>query len=212
MCIRLSLALVMVMALVGAAQGNTYLDGLAGFARLSLDTGNSHGDIDDLDGWGMGFRIGLGGADAGDGPRVFFNFHGTNYYGDEDEDPIWNVALFTPELGVAWHLSLGESGFFVEPCVSGGAAIASYTRRGDFLVSYIVGEDEVAAGWVVRPGVLLGYQGDAWGLGVELSYGSMNIDLADEVNFVFDGDLFSSPEVNGTHSEMFLGLFARFSW
>lgn len=200
--------LAILVTLVGLAQGKGYLDGGLGYARLSLEGGNN----DELSGWGPAFRLWFNDVDAEDGLRPFLGLHGTMYLGDSDKDPIWDVSVFTPEVGLAWHQRLGDSGFFLEPSVTGGAAITTYSRRGDFLVSYYVGEDDTAVGWVVRPGVLLGYQRDRWAGGVEISYGFLNIDFADEVRFVFDGEPYSSDEVKGTHRELFIGLFGRFSW
>jgi len=196
------------MVAVGVSRGAGYLDGGIGYARLSL--GGDNGD--EISGWGPAFRFWFTDVNAKDGLRPFLGLHSTTYPGDSDKDAIWDLWMFTPEVGLAWHQRLGDSGFFFEPSVSGGAAIATYSRRGDFLASYYVGEEDSAVGWVVRPGAILGYQRDRWAGGVEISYGFIDVDFADEVRFVFNRELYSSPEVKGTHRELYIGLFVRFSW
>jgi len=201
-------ALATLMVAAGVSQGASYLDGGIGYARLSLDGNNG----DEISGWGPAFRYWFSDVMDGNGLRPFLGLHSTNYLGDSDEDSIWNVWMLAPEVGLAWHKSLGDSGLFIEPSMTAGAAIAMYTRRGDYLVSYYVGEDDTAVGWVVRPGVLLGYQKDSWSIGAEVSYGLLNVDFSDKVRFVFDGELYTSPEVKGTHEELYIGLFGRFYW
>jgi hypothetical protein len=188
-------ALAILTTLVGLAQGEVCLDGGLGYARLSLE-GSRRGD---LVGWGSAFHFWFGDAGAQDGLRPFLGLHSTMYPGDSHNDAVWGVWMFTPEVGLAWHQRLGDSGFFLEPSVTGGAAIATYTRRGNpRTVSYYIGEDDTAVGWVVRPGVLLGYQRGTWTGGVEASYGLLDIDF--------------THEVSGTHRELYIGLFGRFSW
>lgn len=186
--------LAILVTLVGSAHGTGYLDGGLGYARLSLEGGNN----DELSGWGPAFRLWFNDVSAEDGLRPFLGLHNTRYQGDSDKDSIWDISVFTPEAGLAWHQRLDDSGFFLEPSVTTGVAIATYTRRGDFLVSYYLGEDDSATGWVVRPAVLLGYQRDRWAGGVEISYSSLDIDFTDEVS--------------GIHRELYIGLFGRFSW
>ncbi len=176
------------------AHGTGYLDGGIGYAKLSLEGAGN----DELSGWGPAFRFWFSDVDDQDGLRPFLGLRNTRYPGDSDEDSIWDISIFAPEIGLAGHQRLGDSGFFLEPSVTAGAAIATYTRRGDFLVSYYLGEDDSATGLVVRPGVLLGHQSDRSALGIEISYGFLDIDFADEVR--------------GTHQELYIGLFGRFSW
>lgn len=202
------LALVILMTATGTSQAAHYLDGGIGYKRLSLDGGNN----DEFSGWGPAFRFWFSDPMERDGLRPFLSLHSSSYAGDMSDDPIWDISIFTPEVGLAWHKSLGESGLFIEPSVTVGAAIATYERRGDFYVSYHLGEDDTAVGSVIRPGVLFGYQKDTWIIGVEASYGLLDIDFADKVRFVYDGDLYSSPEVKGTHEELYIGFFGRFYW
>jgi hypothetical protein len=186
--------LAIVMVVVGSAQGKAGLDGGLGYAQLSFDEGGG----DNLSGWGPAFRLWFSGADSENGLRLFLGLHSTNYPGDMDEDAIWDVWIFTPEAGLAWHQPLAESGLFLEPCVSGGAVISTYKRRGSDLLSYYVGEDDNAVGWVVRPGLLLGYETHDWGFGAEISYGLQNIEF--------------TSAISGTHSELYLGFFGRLTW
>lgn len=198
------------MTLVCLAQGKGNLGGVdvgIGYARLSLE-GNNNNDI--LNGWGPAFRFWFKDVSTQGGLQPFLGLHYTRYPGDNDKDAIWDVSMFTTDVGLLWHRRLGNSGLFFEPSVTGGAAITTYTRRGDFLASYYLGEDDTAVGWVVRPGALLGYQRDRWAGGIEISYGFLNVDFADKVRFVFDKELYSSEEVSGTHGELYIGLFGRF--
>jgi hypothetical protein len=201
-------ALVILMAAAGTSQGVHHFDGGIGYVRLSLD-GDSN---DEFDGWGPAFRYWFSDPMDSDGLMPFLGLHSSSYPGDMNDDPIWDIWILAPEAGLAWHKSLGDSGLFIEPGVTVGAAIAKYERRGDSYVSFNVGEDDMAVGWALRPGILLGYQRDTWSIGVEASYGILDIDFSDEVRFVFDGDLYSSREVKGTHEELYIGLFGRFFW
>ena len=202
------LALVILMAAAGTSQAVYYLDGGIGYGRLSLDGGNN----DEFSGWGPSFRYWFSDPMNSDGLQPYLGLHSSSYSGDMDDDPIWDIWILTPEVGLAFQKSIGNSGLFIEPSVSVGAAIATYERRGDFYVSYIVGEDDTAFGWVLRPGVLLGYKRDTWCAGVEASYGFLDIDFSDDVRFVFDGHLYHTNAVEGTHEELYIGFFGRFYW
>jgi hypothetical protein len=200
--------LVILMVAAGTSQGVPYFEGGVGYGRLSLD-GDSN---DEFSGWGPAFRFWFSDPIEMDGLRPFLSLHSSSYSGDMNDDPIWDIWIFSPEVGLALHKNLGDSGLFIEPSVTVGVAIATYERRGEFFASYRLGEDDTAVGSVIRPGVLFGYQQDTWTIGVEASYGLLDIDFADEVRFVYGGDLYTSPEVKGTHEELYIGFFGRFFW
>lgn len=202
------LALVTLMISAGTLQAQYTLDGGVGYRRLTLDGGSN----DEFSGWGPMFRFWFGDPMGGDGLRPYLGLNSSNYSGDMRDDPIWDIWILTPEVGVVLQKSIGDSGLFIEPSVTIGAAIATYERRGDSYVSYILGESDTAVGWVLRPGILLGYKRDTWCVGVETSYGFLDIDFADEVRFVFDGDLYHTDTVDGTHEELYIGFFGRFYW
>jgi hypothetical protein len=201
-------ALVTLIITAGTSQAANYLDGGIGYKRLTLDGGGN----DEFGGWGPMFRFWFGDPMGSDGLQPYFSLNSSSYSGDMDDDPIWNIWILSPEVGVVLRKSIGDSGLFIEPSMTVGAAFATYERRGDYYVSYIVGEDDTAVGWVLRPGVLLGYGRDTWCVGVETSYGFLDIDFADEVRFVYDGHLYHTDAVEGTHKELYVGFFGRFYW
>ena len=188
------LALVILMAAAGTSQAVHYLDGGIGYKRLSLDGDNN----DEFSGWGPSFRYWFSDPTSGDGLRPYLGLHSSSYSGDMGDDPIWDIWILAPEVGLAFQKSIGDSGLFIEPSLSVGAAIATYERRGDFYASYMLGEDDTAVGLALRPGVLLGYKWDKWWSGLEVSYGFLNIDFSDAVD--------------GTHEELYIGFFGRFYW
>lgn len=127
------LALMILTAAAGTSQALHYLDGGIGYNRLTLDGGNN----DEFSGWGPMFRFGFSDPMNGDGLRPYVSLNSSSYPGDMDDDPIWDIWILSPEVGLAYQKSIGESGLFIEPSMSVGAAIATYERRGDYYVSYI---------------------------------------------------------------------------
>lgn len=201
------LALVTLMVVAGTSQAVHYLDGGIGYMRLSLDGGNN----DEFSSWGGSLRYWLSDP-MNDGLRPFLGLHGSSYSGDMDDDPIWDIRIITAEVGLAYQKSIGDSGFFIEPSVSVGPAFTTYDRRGDFYASYMLGEDDTAFGLALRPGILIGYKWDTWWSGLEISYGLLDIDFSDDVRVVYDGHVYRTSAVEGTHEELYIGFFGRFYW
>jgi hypothetical protein len=186
--------LVILLSMAGWASGHGGWDFGVGYSRLSLDIGKG----EDHDGYTLLFRGSRPIVENAENVRMVFGFR-TSFYpgGDAFENAIWNVWMLTPEIGLALHQQLGDSGLFLEPSVTIGAPIATYRRRvvtlGDLL-----DEQDTTVGWAVRPGVLLGYQHQNLALGVEVSYGFEGIDF--------------SKEASGTHGELYLGFCLRATW
>ena len=189
------LSLAISITAVGLVQGQGYFfDGGLGYASLSLKGDNNN---ETLNGWGPAFRLGFG---AENGPQAFVGLHNTRYPGDTFDSAIWDASITTPEIGIGWNQKLSDSDFFLEPSLVVGAPIASYTRRINTpkTIPELLGEDETEVGWIIRPGIILGYQSGNRSCGIEISYGFLDINFTNDVNEI--------------QKELYIGFFGRFSW
>lgn len=164
-----------------------------GYSKLSID--GEHGA--DLDGWGFALHFQFWPGTEKEGLLARFGIQGTWNNGDSDLDPdnifysekIWNVNMLTPQVEVGLRKEIGTS-LFVEPSVAVGWAIALYEPR------YIFDEEDIATGLAVRPGLIIGLGSNRPCLGIDLSYGLVQIDFEDGV-----GD---------NNHDLYLGVCFRF--
>ena len=165
-----------------------------GWSQLSLD-GEYGGD---LDGWGMAFHFRFPPARDKNGLLLGFGLQFSDYTGSYDlgdtlftTKTITDVSIFTPQVELAWHQKL-FSGFYVEPSVAFGALLATFQPRNIFQ------DDDFAAGWVIRPGLLLGYQIESLSFGAEATYGFNQIEF--------------EQGIDDTSRELYVGGFLRFGF
>jgi hypothetical protein len=164
----------------------------AGYSQISI--GGEYGA--DLDGWGMTFHWRFWPVEERDGPVLRLGLQTLRTTGNggglsEDllkTENIWDITMLTPQIEVGWHQKIG-SDLFVEPSIGAGWAIVAFQPRDIFA------DAETATGFVLRPGVLLGFGGSAWSIGFEATYGLERIDFEEGVG--------------GTNVETYLGLFMR---
>lgn len=170
----------------------------AGFSNLHLAGADKN--LQNVDGFGVDLRIGGPliplpvlanlrlGIDLG-WRRYNTDGTGTNPFSPDQSD----LDLFNAELRAAWRQPLGM--FFVEPYVSGGLLVGTYSSNNRFNLSNF---DQTAAGWSVRPGVAVGVKIAIVTLGVEGSYRV--------------GNLHFRNGAGGNLNEWYAGAFAGISF
>jgi hypothetical protein len=177
------------------------------YTNLSLD-----GDefADDFDGWGMAFRWRAKFLEELPNLLIGASFQLGFYQGNDTptdnpfdspalNESINDVDIFSPTLDLAWRIPLGSQ-FFVEPGIGVGWAWGTYNP-------VIEGANqETNSGLVVRPGVMLGYENDQWSTGLDFQYSVYWIDFSTDAGATTVSDL------DGSHDELYIGIFVRYSF
>jgi len=99
------------------------------------------------------------------------------------------LDLFSGEVWAAWRQPLGM--FFIEPSVSGGALVGTYSTHNHFNLTDF---DQTSIGWSIRPRLAAGIHVALFDAGIEGSYRWGNLKFHNNVG----GDL----------HEWYAGVFA----
>jgi len=172
------------------------------YTTLSLD-----GDefADDFDGWGLAFRWRTKFLEEIPNLLIGASFQLGFYSGNDDpignglNESINDVDIFSPTLDLVYRIPIGSQ-FFVEPGIGVGWAWGTYNP-------VIEGANhETNSGLVVRPGVMVGYENDQWSTGLDFQYSVYWIDFSTDAGATTVSDL------DGSHDELYIGIFVRYSF
>lgn len=142
----------------------------AGYSNLHL--AGTDKNLQNVDGFGVDLRLGGPiiplpvvdslrlGIDLG-WRRYNTDGTGTNPFSPDKSD----LDLFNAELRAAWRQPLGP--FFIEPYVSGGLLLGTYSSNNHFNLSNL---DQTKVGWSVRPEIAVGAKIAIVTIGIEGSY------------------------------------------